>query len=55
MMLRNVMRAVLAVSVVLGLIGVGAVANAVPAPANGPVTGGTEVTIDAPPGGHSRR
>ncbi|MHA3722318.1 RCC1 domain-containing protein [Leucobacter sp. HY1910] len=50
MMLRNVLRGLLAVSVVLGLVGVGSVAKAVPDPASGPVTGGTEVTIEPPPG-----
>ncbi|MHA3684524.1 RCC1 domain-containing protein [Leucobacter sp. HY1908] len=50
MSVRNVLRGVLAVSVVLGLVGVGAAAKAVPDPASGPVTGGTEVTIEPPPG-----
>ncbi|MGM7677739.1 RCC1 domain-containing protein [Microbacterium sp. A94] len=57
MMLRNVLRGVLAVSVAVGLVGVGATANAAPdltsamlAPTSGPLTGGTEVTIEPPPG-----
>ncbi|MGL3150672.1 hypothetical protein ACSS7Z_09955 [Microbacterium sp. A82] len=63
-MLRNALRGLLAVSVAVGLVGVGVAANAAPDPANaastptsavltptnGPTTGGTEVTITPPPG-----
>ncbi|MGL3150673.1 hypothetical protein ACSS7Z_09960 [Microbacterium sp. A82] len=49
--MRNVLRGLLAVSVAVGLVGVGGAANAAPDPANGPVTGGTEVTIERPAGG----
>ncbi|MGM7696846.1 hypothetical protein [Microbacterium sp. A84] len=57
MMLRNGLRGVLAASLAVGLVGVGATANAastptsaVLAPTSGPVTGGTEVTIERPAG-----